>query len=422
MYRSKIIKVGLVCIAAYLGAGGMTNVSAAEKSTLEWSASAGLGYDSNVFRAPSDSYIDYGKSFNADQVGRECVELFSPSRGRLIWYCTVDPEVQSGMVIPLEVDAEYTKSTSDANRLVADYKFDAGLYPESKFENANQFYHRFEFGDEYTYNKKGRREDTIYVGGRIEYRKRLYLDRDTGEEQEFNGTVVSKRYTYTAAGVEAELENKTSKIQYSLNARFLDRNYEDPVQISEYDHVYYRLGGELEFDLAKHSKLSLDYDYYVYDYSDRPSRSADGRLLTANPTREYEYNVFGITLRHRFSKAWLVYFDYENKERTDKYVGYDNYTKDLFKARIRYDINRNNELKLDYSYWERDYPNAYAFDSDALGIQKQYDGTETEVVYIHKLDKHKNFNVEFTYVDENSTDLRYAYERFVTFATIEWEY
>jgi hypothetical protein len=103
-------------------------------------------------------------------------------------------------------------------------------------------------------------------------------------------------------------------------------------------------------------------------------------------------------------------------------VGYDNYTKDLLKLRLHYEINKNNKIKITLDYWKRDYPNAYAFDNDAINIQKKYDGTDLKVSSTTKLDENKAIVAEFKYVDENSTDLRYDYDRYKAFVSFQWEY
>jgi hypothetical protein len=273
------------------------------------------------------------------------------------------------------------------------------------------------------FNHVGSKVNSFYVGGLYEHKKRLYLDRDTGEEQTSSGNIdISNRYTYDAIGLEADFKNRISKWQYDIEAKWSQRDYEDPVAVSQYDHTYYRLGGDLKYQVAKPTKVSFGYKFYVYDYDERPSRDANGNLFRSNPTRKYEYNVFDVTVRHRLSKSWLTYFDYERKTRSDKYVGYDNYTKDLLKLRLHYEINKNNKIKITLDYWERDYPNAYAFDNDAINIQKKYDGTDLKVSSTTKLDENKAIVAEFKYVDENSTDLRYDYDRYKAFVSFQWEY
>ena len=319
------------------------------KTGLTSDAQIGLGYDSNIYRAPADAYINYADSCTIG-TDPDCV---TGSDGGS--YTFVDPKIKSGMFIPAELDLEYIKGLNDKNYLVTQYKFDGELYTDSKYDNANNYGHKVRLGDEYVFNQVGSKVNSFYVGGLYEHKKRLYLDRDTGEEQTSSGNIdISNRYTYDAIGLEADYKNRISKWQYDIEAKWSQRDYEDPVAVSQYDHTYYRLGGDVKYQVAKPTKVSFGYKFYVYDYDERPSRDANGNLFRSNPTRKYEYNVFDVTVRHRLSKSWLTYFDYERKTRSDKYVGYDNYTKDLLKLRLHYEINKNNKIKITLDYWERD--------------------------------------------------------------------
>ncbi|KPJ92249.1 MAG: hypothetical protein AMJ53_09750 [Gammaproteobacteria bacterium SG8_11] len=425
----KIISLAaLVCAAGANAAEKEKSEDSSEsalKTGLELDVSVGLGYDSNIYRAPDSPYINFADACSTDntdpQFDPNCDASANGNPNDTNGYVFVDPKVQSGMFIPAELALEYVDDLNQKNYLVTSYKFDGEFYTDSKYDNANNYAHKFRIGNEHVFRSAGSKVNSLYAGGLFEHKKRLYLDRDTGEEQTSSGNVdVSNRYTYDALGIEADYKNRISKLQYDIEAVWSVRDYEDPVEVSQYDHTYYRLGGDVKYQVAKPTKLTFGYKFYVYDYSERPSRSADGRLLKSNPTRKYDYNVFDITLRHRFSESWLAYFDYERKTRDDKYVGYDNYTKDLFKVRLHYDINKNNKIKVSYAYWERDYPNAYAFDNQAIGIPKEYDGTDLKVSSTTKLDKNKSVVVDFKYADENTTDLRYDYDRYKVFVSFQW--
>jgi hypothetical protein len=408
-------------LVAVFGLSGNVNAAGkdkpAMKTGLALDTEIGLGYDSNIYRAPGSSYINYADSCTIG-VEPNCV-VGSDGNG----YIFVEPKIQSGMYIPAELNLDFVKGLTEKNFLVTEYKFDGEFYVDSKYDNANNYGHRFRVGDEYVIDHVGSKTHSIYVGGLLQHKKRLYLDRDTGEEQTSSGNIdISSRYTYDAIGVEADYKNRVSAWQYDLEFKLYNRNYEDPVIVSQYDHTYYRVGADVKYQVAKPTKLTFGYKFYVYDYDERPSRDADGRLLLSNPTRKYEYNRFDFTVRQRFSDSLVAYFDYERKIRNDKYVGYDDYTKDLFKVRMLYKINKNNNIKVSYAYWERDYPNAFAFNNSSIRIPKQYDGTDLEISATTQLAENKAIVVDFEYVDENTTDLRYDYDRYKAFVSYQWEF
>jgi len=378
---------------------------------LEWEVDAGIGYNSNIYRAPSDPYIDYAKKCTV------------PSANCVGGYVMVYPQIKSGVFIPLELNLDYSKNLAANSMFLASYKAEGEFYAQSQYHNANSYGNKLTVGDQWMFSANQDRQQSLYVGGLLEYKKRLYLDRDTGADQETAaGVDISKRYTYDSYGLESEFEGKQSDFQYAVNAAVEKRNYEDPVVVSQYDHTYYTAGGKAKYKLSPSTKLSAGYDYYMYNYVERPSRSLDGRLLVSNPTRKYVLNNIGVTLRHRFSKAWLVYLDYDYKTRTDKYQGYDDYTKNQVKMRLHYVINKNNRLKLSYAYWKRDYPYAYAFDNQAINISKKYDGSEVKLIWKTSLDKRKTIVVDVDYYNENSTDLRYDYSSYQTSVFFQWQF
>ena len=425
--------------ALFVGLSPYWAVSAAEKteddnktdpsSGLEWKLDAGLGYDSNIYRAPGAPYINYADSCTLADAN--CVDSADNVTGNNLGYVKVSPQIKSGVFIPLELKVDYLKNLATNNIFLASYTASGDFYAQSQYNNANNYGNKLHAGDQWIFSTQHNQQHSFYVGGLLEYKKRLYLDRDTGEDQETAAHVdISGRYTYDAYGLESVLEGKVNGFQYAIDATIAKRNYEDPVVVSQYDHTYYSLGGKTKFRLAKFTKLSVGYDYYIYDYVERPSRSLiDGRLLVSNPPRKYQYNKINVSLRQRLSKAWLVYLDYEHRTRTDKYQGYDNYTKNLFKTRLHYVINKSNRLKFSYTYWKRDYPNAFAYDNadyDAtaavVNISKKYDGSEAKLSWTNALDRHKAIVFEVDYYKENSSDLRYDFERYRTLVSFEWEY
>lgn len=457
MYNQKTLKSALVP-AFVLGVSVCLNAEAAKKSGeesevvmksgLQWGAHAGLGYDSNIYRAPSESYINYADPCDAVAPGIEpnCVDSADgllnnnavPDNANN-GYMLIEPEVQSGAFIPAKFELDFVHPTSKKNFLVIDYKAKGDFYLDSNYTNANSYGHKFRFGDQFVYLTKHTDQHSFYIGGLLEYKKRLYLDRDSGDEQESSrGVDISERYTYNAVGLEGKLKGRTGALRYEVNAKLQERDYEDPVAVDQYDYSYVLLGGKVKYKFARSSKITLVYDYFTYDYDERRSRNTDGDLRTEvtpgnfvpNPPREYEYNRFKVTLRQRLVKGWLVYLDYENKTRTDLYQGYDDYTKDLFKVRVHYQLNKNSKIKLSYASWERDYPNGFAFDNNEIdlsdigdtNIKKEYDGTEITLSWESKLKKNNAIILDFEYDDENSTDLRYDYDRYKVFVAYQWRY
>ncbi|HHI94458.1 MAG TPA: hypothetical protein ENK04_13255 [Gammaproteobacteria bacterium] len=381
---------------------------------FSWTAEPGVGYDSNIYRAPSGGdYIDYGKS--CSPVGGSCQVRDDGAAHPLI-----SPKVQSGTFVDANLDGLYQMSLQPKMRLMAEYKFRGRFYTDSGFSNANQYHHNVAVGALHTLNTAGKLSDSIYAGLKFGKKKRLYLDRDSGDEQVFANEDVSGRYTYDMTGVDVQFKKRTGKIKYKLGAEFQKRDYVNEVVISEYDHDYFRVGGNVKYPFSKKTKLTLGYDYTSYDYKDRPSRNVLGKLLTSSPKRKYVYNRMGATLRHRFNRSWLTYLDYERLQRDDSYQSYDNYTKNTVKLRAHYRWDKN-KLKVSVAYWKRDYPNAFAFDNFVKGISKEYDGLNTNVQWIKAYDERVTLSTGLKVNSENSTDLRYGYDRYRLSFAVSWD-
>jgi hypothetical protein len=90
-----------------------------------------------------------------------------------------------------------------------------------------------------------------------------------------------------------------------------------------------------------------------------------------------------------------------------------------------YDYSKKIDLKFTFTYWDRKYPNAYAFDRLVPGQnedQKQYDSLKLEFEGEYAASKHKSYWANFEWRDENSTDLRYQYNRVEIMTGIKWSY
>jgi hypothetical protein len=356
-------------------------------------AEIGIGYDSNAYLAPSKSYDDY-------------------SSGVLV---PVDPVIHSGFFIPLSVKAKYSTNLNAKNRFLTAFKLNADIYPETDTDKADEYSGTLKAGMELVLGKKEWREDTLYVGPFIGFHRETYVNRDDGVEG-----AGGDRYDYTSIGLEAKYEKRNASLPYRIHAEIEDRNYPDPVGTVQQDHTYYELGADVDVPLDKRSKANLSYAYYVKDYTDRHARELNTTFSTT--TLVYQYHDFGITLRSKLAYWLVVYLDYDYIIRNDDYVGYHDYTKNEYRIRIITREGKGTKVQAWFTYWDRDYPNAYAYDNIVVvQIPKEYDGIEALVKGDFALDKHWGLWAEYKYWNQNSTDLRYDYDRYQVMAGVKWE-
>jgi len=380
------------------------NANENETGVLQWNASVGLGYNSNIYQAPSDAYIDYAPATPVP----------------------VDPVTHSGFFVPLDLEADYQYGLDGNNNLLTSYQFSGEFYVDQDFRNADVSSHTIKFGDAYVLNNKGRLTESVYGGLILVKKEDEYTERDTGLDKFTTGGVnISDRYKYTATGIELKYDNRISKVKYDIKFKVLNRDFEDAVAISQLDHKYTLIGGDVKFPVAKSSKIKLSYDHYIYDYDERPSRNADGRAFASNPPLKYVYDKFLISYIYTVNRQLRTFFDYSYTTRSDEFVGYNDYKRNKIKIRALYDYSDKVDLKATFTYWDREYPNAYAFDRFVAGVNedaKSYDGTKWELEGKYKTSEHQNYWMDFQWYNENSTDLRYQYDRMKIMIGASWEY
>lgn len=383
------------------------NVSAAtpkaEQGDITWSVSTGLGYDSNAYQAPRAPYVDYA----ALPLG------LNP---------TVVPQKKSGIFVPFEIKVETTKSSNRDTRLVGSVTATGSFYPQAELRNANAYNVRLQAGPEFVLARDGKVEDTFFIGALIGKHKQVYVDHDSGLDKTttLSGTDISNRYSYMDTGLEAKYKHRTGSIDYGLHGQYILYDYEDPVVVSQQDHTYSRLGANVSLPVVSRIKLDLSLDRSVRDYSNRHSHDALGVYKSAYPLLRYTYNAVGATLRDRISPEWLLYLDYDHSQRTDAYVGYNDYRENRFGIRLLYEQG-GIKTRLALHHWNRDYPNGFAFDV-AGQAAKTYSGNDLK--FKAELEQGKNTALwtELVYKAQHTTDLRYDFVGSQIMAGMSWAY
>lgn len=372
----------------------------AEEDGLSFSLKTGLGYDGNVFRAHDLPYDDYGLAARPP----------------------VHPTVHSGMFTPLTLELGWGIPAGGDTTLRTGYRFDGTRYWRKALAEANEYSHEVRLGAEVEMARVKKRRDTLYAGVFAVNRRRQYVDRDSGREYTTTAQApVGNRYTYTSTGVEAAYDLRTTPVRVGLWATLEQRDYKDPGAVSQYDHEFRKIGGDIDLPLGGPLRLKLDYEFRDRDYTERPSRNLLGNALTSNPPLNYRYNEAAATLRYAPAKSARFYLEYSRLTRHDQYVGYNDYVRNKVRLRARIHPEGPMLYRLGVSYWERTYPNAFAFDNDTQAA-KYYEGREwqAKAEYEH--------SPELTYFGEartwriQSTDLRYEYNRYTVTTGAEWSW
>lgn len=366
-----------------------------------WSVQAeiGLGFDSNAYRTPSDPYVDFAPTIPV----------------------AITPNVQSGFFVPLEGDVKYHgRHGRQRIGFIAEYGINADIYPGSELENATTFSHSLRAGAELLLGRSGRKHNTLSLLPFIKQHHQTYSDRDDGLEKtsSVSGTDISERYSYIARGLDAELRIETPVVPFKIWAEAANLDYEDPVVVDQYDHRYTAVGAEAEIPFGRYVDLIPNLEHQVRDYDERRALDLNGNLITGT-TREYLYDIAGLSLRTRFSRNWSMYLDYRRTEREDSYLGYYDYSENKFGMRVRFS-NDPFSMRLALSKLNRDYPNAFAFDNPTQP-RLEYQTLEVKAQGEYKITRQFGVWLEGKYFDQETTDSRYLYDRYQLMLGVRWQ-
>ncbi len=370
------------------------------ESTASLSVLGGIGYDSNVYQSPSEPYYDYS--------------LSSAPR--------VTPKTHSGFFVPLELRGLYARAVTDNNSVFAGVDLAGRFHLDQDLRNADQDQQELTVGDTMVFSRHQKRRRMLKGELVFAAHHETYYDRDDGSDQETSsGLDISNRYRYRSTGARFRYDDNLAKIRYGFQGTYLVRDYDDPQSVSQYDHRYYSLAGNVGFRAAKIANVKAGYKYYAYEYDERPARTRTGSLYSSNPALVYRYNLYELAFSKKLNEDWDAGIEADYTERTDEYVGYNDYRRTRYRANTRYRSAGQVTLDAGIEYWKRTYPNAYAFDRFGQP-QKAYDGYEAQLKLAWKSRANGVVAVEVTKTKERTTDVRYEYDRHQILLSNEWKF
>lgn len=372
-----------------------------DQSKVKWSIETGMGYDSNAFNAPNKTYIDYA----AIPTGS------NP---------TVVPIAKSGFFIPYKARVEAEKRHDKNGNLLASASISGRFYSGS-LSKADELNFAASGGATFDLHENKNPKRMVYAGAIYEQHQQMYVDNDSGASKTTTGgSDISGRYNYSSIGLEGEYKHEMGRIDYAIKGKYLTNDYSDPIVVSQLDHNYLSIGGDVDYLVREDTKLNFSIARSTRAYSDRHARRADGVYSsTNNPLLKYTYNDIGVTLRNRASSDWLFYLDYDYSQRMDGFVNYNDYKSHRYGGRLMYE---HGALKgrVSLHQWKRDYPHAFAYDV-AGQPAKTYNGSDLRAKAEFAQTKALSFWAEAVLDVQDSSDLRYAYDRKQLIAGVKWE-
>jgi len=366
-------------------------------ASLEFRARIGYASDDNVFRTPDQNYVD----FAAD--------------GQPL----ITPEPVSGNYVPLTLSAKYLINSLPFEGFYGAYRFAGRYYDDELLENGNEYLHEVSFGSDYRRKQESRRRE-VYSAFKVALHDEIYFDPDDGSSRDVDGIVVDDRMNYLRYGPEITLRESHRRL--SFGARFKGQlwNYEETEVLPEYDHEYFLLRLFAQYRFTTTSLLRLTAQGYSRRFGDRPAYDLDGEQRLGNPDMRYDYWELGLRARQRIGNSFWFGVDVEHTDRTDQYVGYNNYSRDSFGLELHWQPGERFDVEVSGVYRIYNYPNAFAF-HDPNGGRKTHESADAKVVATMQLTRGLSLIAEARYRETVSNDTRIQYERKQYLLGVRWE-
>ena len=366
-------------------------------ANLEIEARVGVGSDDNIFRAPSQPYIDFS----------------DPTLPVVI------PEAYSGTFVPVDFRARYRINSLKWENFFGAYRLSGKFYDGDLENNADEFSHELRFGSEYDRREEDRRS-RVYSAFTIAQHEEQYVDPDTGNPRTSNGEEITDRMNYKRYGPQLKTLQAFGNFSFGLRLKGELWDYEDTGLVPEYDHEYFLLGGNVQYKFAPTSLLRLTVEKSSRRYNSRPSFDLDGNQLVTNPAVRYDYLEYGLLARQRITDDMWFGFGYELMDREDRYLGYNDYSRDTYNFEFHWSPGRRFDLEFEGAYRNYDYPNAFAFNEPIAG-PKTLETLDAELIGTWRISRHFNVIAEIDFRETASTDLRIQYDRTRYSLGVTWE-
>ena len=263
-------------------------------------------------------------------------------------------------------------------------------------------------------------ERTVFSAFEIAQHRETYFDPDDGIERDVRGVDIGDRLNYRRYGPVLRLRRSGEKLALGFLFKGQLRNYENVEVVPEYDHEYLRFGLSGQYRFTPSSLLRISVDGLARRYGDRPSFNLDGEQLLANPSVEYQYVSASLLARQRiFRSAWFG-IEYERTERSDEFVGYNDFSRDAFEVDIFWRPSRRFRLRATGRYSIYDFPNAFAFNNNQLN-RKTLETAEADVEARWRLTRRLSLVGEAALTDVVSNDTRIQYDQTRVMLSVLWE-
>jgi hypothetical protein len=367
-------------------------------TNLDLRVRVGVGFDDNVYRSPDQTYRD----------------LADPAQP------VVTPVVQSGNYVPVSINALYQVNSFEHEGFFAAYRYGGRFYPDKLLNQADEYFQELAFGSEYR-RKNEERERRVYGAFKAAQHKEVYYDPDTGVERIVGGDDISDRMSYLRYGPEFWIRETFGPLSVGARVKGQLWNYEAVTTVPEYDHEHWLFGVNTQWRYSESSLVRVTAEYYTRRFGDRPSYDLNGSQPAGNPAVRYDYVDVALIARQRITTAMWFGLSYRMTEREDRYVGYNNYSRDEFSLDYHQNIGQRFDFEVFGRYRIYNFENAFAFNNPAAG-RKDLETFDIGAKASFRLTDSFELAGEYVYRDVASNDTRIAYNRSLLSLALRWNY
>ncbi len=366
---------------------------------LDFRARIGFGTDSNVFRSPDQAYIDFD----------------DPALP------VITPEVKSGAFMPVSLSAKYRVNAYTHEGFFGAYRLAGRYYQDKELENANEYIHELSFGSEYRRrDEEANREREVFSAFTVAQHDEIYYDPDDGGARAVNGVDISDRMNYVRYGPELMFRQSHEHLSVGFVAKGQLWNYDTVELVPEYDHEYFLFGINVQYQFSRASLLRLTIDKFSRRFGDRPSFELDGTQIVGAPTVRYDYIDVTLMARQRVFRSVWFGVEYQRRNREDRYLGYNDYTRDSYGGEINWRATERFNIVASGYYRLYNYSNAFAFNNPVVG-RKTLETLNTNLIATFEMTNSLYLVFEANFLERVSNDTRISYDRNQFVLGVRWE-
>jgi hypothetical protein len=142
-------------------------------------------------------------------------------------------------------------------------------------------------------------------------------------------------------------------------------------------------------------------------------------MLDTNPALEYGYQGIELGVTRKISHYLELDLSYLLLDRTDRFVGYDDYAQDVLRLRATIDPGPRFSISFDVLSRVYEYPNAFAFNTPGAD-SKEIDDLSGELQLEFRINRNFVLFAQLATSEVTSTDARAEYSRAQTMLGVSW--